>query len=235
MEVVNGRLWHLKRFDLLGALTSKQLEELNGLVKEATYEEGESIYLPGDPSHAVYFLKQGRVKVSYLDESGKRLTLAICGRGEPFGEMALVGEERRGLEASALEDVWLCWIAKDDLLRFASKVPQLSLRVAKLIGWRRHKIENRLEDLLFKDVPTRLARMLWKLGTNYGEETKEGVRIRLRLTHQNLAELIGATRETTTTVLNHFQEKGLIEKSWGVIIIKDQAKLKERAQLQAKR
>lgn len=231
MDAYDRRLWHLRRFDVLKVLSAQELKELNTLVKEAVYKRGESIYLTGDPSDAVYFLKQGRVKLSYLDESGKRLTLAICERGEPFGEMALVGEERRSLEASSLEDVWLCWIAKEDLLRFAEEHPRLSLRIAKLIGWRWREIENRLEDLLFKDVPTRLARTLWKLAEAYGRRVEEGVQIGPRITHRELADLVGSTRETTTLMLNQFKEEGLIGKGWSKIIIKDEARLKERAQL----
>lgn len=221
MDAYDRRLWHLRRFDVLKVLSAQELKELNTLVKEAVYKRGESIYLTGDPSDAVYFLKQGRVKLSYLDESGKRLTLAICERGEPFGEMALVGEERRSLEASSLEDVWLCWIAKEDLLRFAEEHPRLSLRIAKLIGWRWREIENRLEDLLFKDVPTRLVRLLDKLSHDYGRETEDGLQIDLRLTHQEIAHLIGSTRETVTLLLNRFAEEGLLEKRRSLIIIRD--------------
>lgn len=75
--------------------------------------------LPGDPAETIYFLHRGKVKLAYLDESGKRLALTICRVGEPFGEMALAGEERRQLIAEALSDVELCMISRQDLLRVA--------------------------------------------------------------------------------------------------------------------
>jgi len=231
MNAPEERLWHLERFDLLQVLGPEEMAEFNTRLKEASHEKGASIYLPGDPSDAVYFLKKGRVKVSYLDENGKRLTLAIYGKGEPFGEMSIIGQEDRKLEASALEEVWLCWIGRDELLRFAEEHPRLSLRIAKLIGWRRQEIENQMEDLLFKDVPTRLARLLWKLGGSYGRNREETIQIGPRFTHQDLAELIGSTRETTSLMLGRFVKEGLIGRGWGRIIIKNKTQLRQRARL----
>lgn len=207
------------------------MEELSSLVKEEFYKGGQTLYFPGDPSDTVYFLKEGRVKLISLNANGKQLTLDIFGKGEIFGEMALIGEKQRKLEAQALERVRLCWISKDDMLNFVRKYPDLSLGVAKLMGDRWERIESKLEDLLFKDVPTRLALTLWKLARDYGKKMEQGILIEPKITHQDLADLIGSTRETTTTILNHFQDKGLIEKGWGKIMVKDQEGLKQEADI----
>ena len=224
-------LWELKKFDLLEKLNEAQLEELSSWVKDFNFQKGEFIYLPGDPSESVYFLKKGKVKLSYLGPEGKEFTVSILDEGEPFGEMSLVGEEDRSLKAEALDEVVLCSISRRDFLHFTNQVPELSLKVAKKIGQHRREIQNNLTDLLFKDVPTRLAGILDKLAEQYGEKKEEGVRITPSFTHEELAKLIGSTRETTTANLNKFEAEGLIQKGRGNIIIKDQTGLKQKASL----
>lgn len=222
-------LWQLKQFDLLARLTESQLEELSQWIKDLSFRKGEPIYLPGEPSESVYFLKQGKVKLSYLGPEGKEFTVSILGKGEPFGEMSVVREENRSLKAEAMAEVVLCTILKRDFLHFANQNPELSLKVAKKIGQQRQEIQNSLGDLLFKDVPTRLAGTLSKLASEYGKQAPEGVEIKPSFTHEEIAQLIGSTRETTTANLNKFESEGLIEKSRRTILIKDVNGLEARA------
>ena len=222
-------LWQLKQFDMLAQLSEEQLEELSSWIKDLTFEKGELIYLPGEPSESVYFLKQGKVKLSYLGPEGKEFTVSILDRGELFGEMSVIGEEDRSLKAEALADVVLCTMSKRDFLHFADQTPELTLKVAKKIGQHRQEIQNNLTNLIFKDVPTRLAGVLWKLADQYGKESEQGIRIKPSFTHEEIAQLIGSTRETTTSNLNKFESEGLIEKGRGYIVIKDENGLKARA------
>jgi len=224
-------LWELKKFDLLARLNEPQLQELSSWVKDFEFQKGELIYLPGEPSESVYFLKKGKVKLSYMGPEGKEFTVSIIDEGEPFGEMSLVGEEDRSLKAEALEEVVLCTISKRDFLHFTDQIPELSLKVAKKIGQHRREIQNNLTDLLFKDVPTRLAGILEKLANQYGEETKDGIKITPNFTHEEIAKLIGSTRETTTANLNQFETEGLIKKGRGNIVIKDKPGLRKKASL----
>ncbi len=214
---------------MLSQLDEDQLEELSSWIKDLEYSQGELIYLPGEPSESVYFLKKGRVKLSYRGPAGKEFTVSILDEGEPFGEMSVVGEEDRSLKAEALDDVVLCTVSKRDFLHFTDQNPSLSLSVAKKIGQHRREIENSLADLLFKDVPSRLATTLRQLADEYGEESGDGVKIKPALTHDEIAKLIGSTRETTTSNLNEFESEGLIEKGRGNIVIKDVSGLKARA------
>ncbi len=224
-------LWCIEHFDLFEHLSPLQRIKLLRLVKLVQYRRGETIYLPGDKGDTVYFLRKGRVKLAYLDQSGKRLTLMIRQHGELFGETALIGEEERRLIAEALENAEMCTISKYDLLKFAEGDLKLSLRISKLVGRRLLEIENRLEDLLFKDVPTRLARLLCKLAAQYGTPDDGVIEIRLRITHQDLADLIGSTRETTSATLGGFERSGLIEKGRSKILIKDLEALRAKAGL----
>ena len=224
------RLWYLARFNILASMKPDEMAMLNREVKDTKYKRGETIYLPGDPSDAVYFVKKGRVKLSHRDKSGKSITIRVCEPGEPFGEMAAMGEYVRPLEATALDDVWLCWMGRERFARFAEAHPQIVLQIAKLIGLHRQELENRLEELLFLDVPTRLARTLNKLADKHGREMGNAIQLKIRITHRELADLIGATRETTTAALNRLQREGVVTRKLGKLLITSPEKLQQLAE-----
>jgi len=189
------------------------IEGIEPLLEQGEREEisgRETIYYPGTPSSSVYFVEEGKVKLSYLDPSGKRITLALRGSGELFGEMALVGERRRRHHAEALEDSVLIRIPKE-----------------VMISWIRD-LEEIVEDLAFRDIQARLSRQLLRLSHEYGVKTKDGILISFRLTHRDLAEMIGSARENTTMALNRFAREGLLSKRRYQIIIKDPEGLKEK-------
>lgn len=221
------RFWCVNRFSLAEALKPQEREELERYMQHVRYGVGETIYFPGDPSTTVYTLHHGRVRLDYLDESGRRLTFAIVGPGQVFGETALVGEERRRWIAEALEDTTLCIIHKSDLLRLAEHNAKFALSITKLIGDRMLEIENKLENLLFRGVKARLARALVQLAETYGQPDDEGMRLRLNLTHEELAHLIGSTRETTSATLGKLEREGLLAKRRGEIVLKDLERLRE--------
>ena len=221
-ELRSKAFWCLLGINLFEGLRREDMQELSRYTQNRKYSRGELIYLPGDPSTTVYFLKKGRVKLVYLDENGRKLTLAICRPGQPFGE--LVPDEdhqRHRLVAQALENVELCLISKEALLKFAQERPHLSLKLTKWVGKQLRDLENKLGDLIFKDVPTRLVRLLDRLAQEDGELIPEGILINFKLTHREIAELIGSTRETTTLLLNQLKRAGVIAKRHHRIIVKD--------------
>lgn len=222
-----NRFWCVENFSLVEVLDRQEQEALHHYMRFVDYRAGETIYFPGDPSDTVYSLHRGRVRLGYLNENGRRLTFAILGKGQVFGETALAGEETRHWIAEALEDSTLCMIFKGDLLRFAEGNPKLALRISKLVGERLVEIENKLQDLIFKGVPARLSQTLLELAERYGEREAEGVRIRFKITHRELAQLIGSTRETTSVALGRMERQGLLSKRYGVIVLKNLERLKE--------
>jgi len=105
----------------------------------------------------------------------------------------------------------ICVLGRDDFLRMIQSKPQLGIRLSKLIGWRRRVIENRLENLLFRTTPQKLARLLLDLAEQFGKKTEKGIEISISLTHTNLANLIGSARATLTETLNDFRRQGWVE------------------------
>ena len=225
-----GRFWCVQEFSLADALEARQKEELDAFMQHVRYAKGETIYFPGDPSDTVYTLHHGRVRLDYLDASGKRLTFAIVGPGQVFGETALAGEQTRRWIAEAMEDTTLCIVHRDDLMRFAEANPKFALTITKLIGSRMVEVENKLENLLFRGVQARLANTLLALAEEHGVDAEQGVRIELALTHQELAHLIGSTRETTSATLGDLEDEGLIRKRRGEIVLADMERIRALAE-----
>ncbi|HNR24403.1 MAG TPA: Crp/Fnr family transcriptional regulator [Candidatus Bipolaricaulis anaerobius] len=190
----------------------------------------ESVYHPGTPSTAMYLVEEGRVKLSYLHPSGKRITLALRGPGEVFGQMAIVGEKRRRHHAEALEDTELVRVEKDAFLLAARQRPEVYSALLGVFGLWVQELEEIVEDLAFRDIQTRLSRQLLRLSNEYGVKTKSGIMIGFRLTHRDLAEMIGSARENTTVVLNRFEREGILDKRRYQIVIKDLEGLKEKCQ-----
>lgn len=208
---------------------TRKLSEICSPSNENFYEKGEVIYQPGDLGSTIYHVQEGKIKLAYLDESGRKLTLSILGKGEFFGEMVLIRERKREFLAQVLQDAVLYEIKSEKFFEFIEKNPSLALGVIELFGRRTREIEKKLEDLVFKDIPTRLSRQLLKLIKEHGKETKSGVQINFKITHKELADLIGSARENTTTALNHFAKEGILDKKRYEIIVKDEKKLKEKS------
>ncbi len=203
------------------------VSELGDLVHA---DRGETIYHPGTASTSVYLVEKGRIKLAYLDESGKKLTLSILDEGEIFGEMCLVGEKHRRHLATAIEETIVRCVPKNVFSEAVStEFENLQLLVAHF-AHRMREYEETLEDLAFRDIQARLSRQLIKLSDEYGVETKEGILIGFPVTHKELADMIGSARENTTLALNRFEREGILDKSRYRIVIKNEAGLRKKFQ-----
>jgi len=192
------------------------------------YQKGEEVYRPGDIDDCLYYIESGVVKLAYLDQSGRKLTLSILGKDDIFGEMVLVGKPERELLAQVLQDAVIFSIDKGRFTELLRSQPDLALEVMDLFGRRTREIESKLEDLVFKDIPTRLSRQILKLIEEHGVDTGDGKRIDFKITHKELADLIGSARENTTSALNSLAKEGILDKKRYQIIVKDEDRLKER-------
>ena len=142
----------------------------------------------------------------------------------------MIGQRQRELLAQVLQDARIYEIEKGQFLELMEREPWLALRVLELFGQRTREIEQKLEDLVFKDIPTRLSRQLLKLIEEHGERTAEGIQINFKITHKELADMISSARENTTSALNLLEREGILNKRRYRIIIKDEEKLKEKTQ-----
>ena len=220
-----SKFWFLKQIKLFSNLRKEDLDHLDQVTKMEDVRRGQPIYLPGDHPDSVYLLKAGRVKISRISKEGKELTLGILVPGEVFGELEVLDGSLRDTVAEVLEDASICVIRREDFEEVLKKNPDLTIRLTKLIGFRLKKIESRIEDLVFCDVPVRLVRLLLSLSEEFGKQEDRGVRLGLRITHQEIANLIGSTRETVSATLNDFKRQGLLQLDHRSITLLDQVRL----------
>lgn len=198
-------------------------EEMSGIASHARSlrrARGEFVYMPGDQSDFVYILRQGRVKLSVLSESGKEIAIDIIQPGEIFGEFALVDESPRSNMAQALDDILMWVFAKRDFTKLLATQPKLALSYIRLVGDRRRRMEKKLSDITSKAVSARVCELLHELSTSASEIESATSDYLVPLTHHDVASLIGAARQTTTTVLNDLERRDIIELGRGWIRVK---------------
>ncbi|MEE9591061.1 MAG: Crp/Fnr family transcriptional regulator [Thermodesulfobacteriota bacterium] len=200
--------WYISTNKIFSSLKEEDKTELLSKLKEMSIKKKAFVYTTGDRADTLYILKEGRIKITHLAEDGRELTIEILEPGDIFGELSLAGEEERETNAEALEDSFICAVKRRDFEEFISKRPQLSLTITKWMGGRLRRIENRFENMIFQDVRTRLISILMDLAQKYGIPVKGGRKITIRLSHQEIANLIGATRETVTLELNNMKRSG---------------------------
>ncbi|MDA0737372.1 MAG: Crp/Fnr family transcriptional regulator [Nitrospirae bacterium] len=219
------KLWYLKRIKLFAGLSFKEMRHLQRITRMETFEKGALVYLPGDLSDTVYLLKKGRVKISRVNEDGREALLTILEPGEIFGEVEAFSGDRRETLVQVLEKAMVCEIQRADFDQYLHRYPHVGGRVIKLMGVRLRTIESRVGELVFKSAPARLATILLNLSETMGEPREHGIRLQARLTHQNLANLIGTSRETVSIMLNQFSKRGLVIQDHRHIIILDKDQL----------
>ena len=222
-------LWVLKKLPLLQDLTHDTLARLAESVQLLDLRRRHVIYLPGDPGRAVYFLSTGRVKISKVTRDGKELTLDYRGPGEIFGEICLIDGGPREEMAEAMDSAVVAEVDRNLFERLIQREGLVGYRLCKILAQRRREIENKLENLVFKDVNSKLAELLLRLAVEYGIDDSRGTLVALKITHQEMANLIGSTRETVSLTLSQFKRSGLIQTEGRKVILADREGLRALA------
>lgn len=202
--------WHVRNCSLFQRLNESQLESLEQRARIRKYPKGSSVYLPTDSSEGAFLLAEGRVRICSTTPEGKQSILAFVEPGELFGELSLIESGQREERAEAVGNSTIVLIPSDHLRDLMNESADLAIGVTKLIGLRRRRVERRLRSLLFRSNRDRLTHLLDELAEQYGMATSEGIELKIRLSHQDLASIIGATRETVTTLLGEMQSEGLL-------------------------
>jgi CRP/FNR family cyclic AMP-dependent transcriptional regulator len=228
--LMNEKIWVLKRCPLFELLTPEECRRLEGGAEMRTFRRGEIIYFPSDPGQSVLVLARGRVKIKSVTAGGKETILTFIEPGEVFGELALIDVEPRHEYAEAVEESRVLAVPRENLLWLMEKRPDVALHITRLLGFRRRRIENRLRNILFRSNRERIACLLMELLETYGRPAGSGWEIRLRLSHQDLANLIGATRERVTVTLGLLQREGLIVVSRRRLFVLDRPRLAAEAE-----
>ena len=213
------RFWFLNRVKIFRDLSVEDAERIEAMSELVKIKRRQVIFTPGDPSDKIFILKTGLVKLSKVTEEGKELTLLFLSSGDVFGETALVDPMPRNTLAQAYEDCVVQVIDRDAAVRFMMDHPQFIMAVTRLIAERRRQLENKIDNLLFKGAHARLAGLFIDLAQEFGVRDSRGVIINLKLTHREIANLIGSTRETVSFALLDLRKDGHIETDGKRIIL----------------
>ena len=208
---MSERLWYLKNCELFQRLSADQLTALEARCRMRQCPRGTPVYLPAVEADGILLLAKGRVKIGSYTEDGKQTIFAFIEPGELFGELALVGSTGREEYAEAVEKSTIVLIPNEVMQQMLAENPDLSLGVTKLFGLRRQRIERRLKYLLFRSNRERLVHLLLELAERYGKPMAGGVELGIKLSHQDLASIVGSTRETVTVVLGELQAEGQLQ------------------------
>jgi CRP/FNR family transcriptional regulator, cyclic AMP receptor protein len=204
------RYWHLRSIQFFDLLTEAEIKELERESIFRTFERREFIYHPSEPGQCVYLVLRGRVKLKYLTQDGKESILGFVEVGELFGELTLFNQDVRQDYAEAAIESEIVAIPKAIMLEMMSRRTEVAVRITRLVGLRRQHVESRLRYLLFRSTRERLIHMLMHLVEQHGCIQGTKAEISFPLSHQDLAGLIGATRESVTTVLGELQSERLV-------------------------
>jgi len=222
----------IRNYDLWCQLSDEEYKDLK--VQHAVIEvpRGEYIYFEAYNHNKVYFVKEGTIKIGYIDDDGNEEVKEIIRKGELFGQFSLERDNLHGEFAQAYKDnVSICAFTIDDFERLLKNRPDLALKYSKQVGAKLRNIENRLVNLLNKDVKTRLIHFLWQLvEQNLVESTAEGFCMPNYLTHEDIASLIGSSRQTVTTMINELETEGFLSYNRQEICFLDVKKLQKRVQ-----
>jgi len=205
-----GPVWSVGNCSLFRLLNETQLRELEKYARVRSYPKNNALYCPRDAADGVFLVASGRVRLCSTTSDGKQAILAFVEPGEIFGELALLDSGEREERAETVVDSIIVLLSAERLRLLMSTSIDLTLGVTKLIGLRRLRVERRLRSLLFRSNRERLTHLLVDLAGQYGKSTKDGLLIDIKLSHQELASIIGSTRETVTATLGEMQASGLL-------------------------
>jgi CRP/FNR family cyclic AMP-dependent transcriptional regulator len=220
-------LWSFEHCGLLHGLSDAQKQEVERNTRMLHVRRGQAVYLPGEASEHVYVVKTGAVKIVGKAPEGYEVILALLTPGNIFGELALTGDdEPQDHRAEAVDDTLLCEVPREVLVRMIQETPAFGRHVTKLIGLRLRTLRTRVEELLGKSAPARLAHAILELSRQHGIQDGDGVLIVLRLSQGDLGRLVGLTRETVNGILQAWRDQRIVEVDRRSMRVRDPERLR---------
>jgi CRP/FNR family cyclic AMP-dependent transcriptional regulator len=212
----------LRGFDVFEHITDEEYEELGLVHNYLEANSGDYIYFPYQNRNKLYFTKTGFIKLGYIDEQGNEIIKEIIQKGEVFGQLTLEKNNEQDEFAQAYKSqVSLCAFTMEDFIRLLQRKPDMAIAFSFHLGNKLKKVENRLLNILNKDVKSRLVQLLLQLAADNKNTSGNMAVIEKFLTHDDIAKLIGSSRQTVTTTLNQFEKQNLISISKKEILIND--------------
>jgi CRP/FNR family transcriptional regulator, cyclic AMP receptor protein len=213
----------LRSIPLFGELTDSELARVGELAQVRQYGARDAVVVQGEPARALFAIVRGKLKVVSCGPDGRDTVLGIMAEGEVFGEVALIDGGTRSATVSTIEPCELLLIDREQFLALLQESPAISIKLLVVLAKRLRRLSQRSEDAAFLDVPSRLARSLLDLASRFGERHARStdICITLKLSQQELGDLVGATRESVNKHLNEWTRQGFVRLQAGRMVIAD--------------
>ena len=218
----------VREFSSLKALSKNELVHLSDCKTSHIIKKGEVIFEEGENVNGIYCIKDGVCKLTKLSPNGKDHIIKLVTKGELLGQRSMISEEPVNLSAVALEDMEVCFIPKSEVMGFFDKNNQFSMSVMKTICGDLKDADDQMVNLAQKTVKERLAETLLYLHDTFGKN--EDNTLKIQLSRDELASMIGTATESCIRLLSDFKKVGLIELTGKKILLKDISKLKKLAE-----
>jgi CRP/FNR family transcriptional regulator, cyclic AMP receptor protein len=218
----------LAQVKLFAGLAPEDMVALAANLQRRRYAKGQFIFQQGDPGLCLYLVESGKVKIASFSSEGKGLMLNLLGPGDFFGELALLDGEPRSADALAQEPCQLLLLQRDDFMHFLEARPHVAIKLLATVSRRLRHTTQQAEDIIFFDLPARLARVLLELAEAERISAEGDWVIASRPTQAELAEMVGATRESINKWLGVYEEQGLIRRERNQLVILQPEDLRKR-------
>jgi CRP/FNR family cyclic AMP-dependent transcriptional regulator len=216
----------LREVDLFAGLSLPELKEISETLPMTTCRVGGMVTSPDDESERLYIVKRGRIRLYRLTPDGKQLTLDILDKGRIVGRMSWLGQQLTDAYAEAIEDALICSFTPDELRRLIDRFPSIGVNIIRYLSDRLAVSEREREVMAFRSVEQRLAARLLELLERFGQNTPEGMAIDARLTQQQLADMIGTSRETLATTISALRSRGVLDMEHQRVVVRDVEQLR---------
>ena len=218
---------YLRQISIFSELEGEFLEKIYQISRVRKYKKGRIIFMEGEPGEAFFYIKSGLVKISKLSRDGREHILHVLNEGHVFAEVTLFSNTEYPATAEVLEDAEIGIIKNEDLEKVIKENPDLSLQLIKYLNKRLVEAHMKIRNLAFYDTYERTAQALVKLAEDYGKKSSKGVNLDINISRQELANIVGTTRETVIRALTAFKKEHLIGIEKNTITIIDLESLKE--------
>jgi CRP-like cAMP-binding protein len=214
---------------LFATMETEETRKLFESMQKVTLGRGEILFHEGEPGDRLYVIARGKIKLGRRAPDGRENLLSVLGPGEMFGELSLFDPGPRTATASAVSDALLYELHNKQLVAWLTEHPGVSSHLLGALAQRLRRTNDSLADLVFSDVPGRVAKALLDLASKFGEPTADGVRVAHDLTQEELAQLVGASRETVNKALADFTQRHWVRREGRAVVILDVDRLERRA------
>lgn len=220
---------NLRNVPLFSALDDDAASSLQKSMVPQTLKKGKHLFQEGDPGDRLYIVTQGKIKLTHASGDGRESLLMVLGPGDMFGELSLFDPGPRTSTAVAITDSEVLGLGNNDLRPWLSGRPEVAQSLLQALAHRLRRTNVTMSDLVFADVPGRVAKAIIELGEKFGSRTTAGLMVNHDLTQEELAQLVGASRETVNKALADFASRGWIRLETRSVEIFDVERLSRRA------